>query len=252
MDKNIKDFLESGQLESYVMGSLTKEENAFVEKMINTHPQINTEYLKIQNELEILAMKNSIDPPVELKDEILTKATKSSTFQSTPKTAQFPWAWIMLSALLCSFLIYSLIDVQNKKKENEDLKLNFASLEEDCQKKDQLFASLFNVDVEKGEIVGNELLPSFEIAFLYNKEKQIVHYAASSVELPTNKCLQIWGDKEGKMIPLGIISETIAGSYNSIDFDNKMESFNITIEDRIENSFQDHPDVSKLVGSLSI
>ena len=101
-------------------------------------------------------------------------------------------------------------------------------------------------------IKGNTLIPDFQISFFYDKNQEIVHYSTPTIDLPSDKCLQLWGDIEGEMIPLGVLNQTVAGSFTTIVFDSKMESFNVTIEDKLENVFQDHPDVSQLVGSISI
>ena len=56
---NIKEYIESGILEMYVLGHATKEESDEVEKMASTHPEIKKEMNKIIK--EYFFIKNSFN-----------------------------------------------------------------------------------------------------------------------------------------------------------------------------------------------
>ena len=72
-----------------------------------------------------------------------------------------------------------------------------------------------------------------------------------NMDLPKGKCLQMWGDLEGEMIPIAVIDNQDK-SYQ-LDLSSDFASLNLTIEDITDDGLgQTHPDVTQLVSSISI
>ncbi len=249
MDKKIKDFLDSGQLESYIIGGLSPDEMPQVEKMIADHPAIQEEYMRLQESLQSLAFQGAMQPPSAVKESILqsVKNTPNSSQTSTSK-----WLWIGATGILAIATLYAGFWGNKTNKAKQQLEQDYATLLENCSKNEQMIASFFETNTNKKAIVGNGLMPSFQASFFYDKNKQSMHYATSGIDLPNDKCLQLWGDIDGEMIPITVLQTLPDGTYTTVAFDRKMESFNVTIEDKIENGFQDHPNVEQLIGSVSI
>jgi anti-sigma-K factor RskA len=212
MDKRIKEFLESGQLESYILGSLSDEENDKIAKMIVDHPEVDKEYIKIQEELESMAMKNAVPPPVELKSKIIEEV-KSIPQTVQPNSSSF---WKIGAVILGIGLITSGLFARKFFTQKQQIQTNYADLLENCQKNDQFIASLLDENMNKTMIKGNTLIPDFQISFFYDKNQEIVHYSTPTIDLPSDKCLQLWGDIEGEMIPLGVLNQTVAGSFTIV------------------------------------
>ena len=64
------EFIESGLLESYVIGLTNPEESALVEDMINTYPDVKSEKEMIELALEDVAIGNGIEPTVHIFNKI--------------------------------------------------------------------------------------------------------------------------------------------------------------------------------------
>ncbi|MES2589849.1 MAG: cupin domain-containing protein [Bacteroidota bacterium] len=68
---DINKYIESGILELYVLGETNEEETRELEFLSLNYPEIKEEVQKIEESLELLAFKNSIDPHPSLKPLII-------------------------------------------------------------------------------------------------------------------------------------------------------------------------------------
>ena len=66
-----KEFIESGILESYVLGFTSDEETAQVETAIEQHPELTVEIESLRGILEEFAINNAVTPPPALRDRVL-------------------------------------------------------------------------------------------------------------------------------------------------------------------------------------
>lgn len=65
--KDLKAYIESGILESYVLGSLSDAEAAEVSQMIATHPELQEEMEAISEALEAMAFAGAVTPDPTIK-----------------------------------------------------------------------------------------------------------------------------------------------------------------------------------------
>lgn len=70
---NTKEYIESGIIESYVLGATTVGESAEVETLALQYPEINTEIESVRNTLESYVLQFEKEPPAFLKDKIKAK-----------------------------------------------------------------------------------------------------------------------------------------------------------------------------------
>jgi anti-sigma-K factor RskA len=70
---NTKEYIESGIIESYVLGVTTVGESAEVERMALEYPEIQAEIESVSNTLENYALQFEKEPPAFLKDKIKAK-----------------------------------------------------------------------------------------------------------------------------------------------------------------------------------
>jgi mannose-6-phosphate isomerase-like protein (cupin superfamily) len=69
--KNPDDYMNSGMLELFVMGMLTKEESIEVETMAALHPEIRDEIAVIEDAQEEMAKLAALHPPSRVKTKLL-------------------------------------------------------------------------------------------------------------------------------------------------------------------------------------
>ncbi len=67
---DIRQYIDSGILEAYFLGSLSPEEDALVAANIATHPELAEELRNIENTLLQLSSTLATDPPPGLQDKI--------------------------------------------------------------------------------------------------------------------------------------------------------------------------------------
>ena len=142
MDKRINDFLESGQLELYVLGSLSNEESKLVEGMIAQHPSVKQEYDRIQNEIESLATAHAVEPPVELRAKIMDKLDTNLDQKQSNLPSNQNWAWI-LSGLLALTSLFFVIRNNTLGKELKQSKDQYAILERSCSERESLMNNIY-------------------------------------------------------------------------------------------------------------
>ncbi len=68
---NLKQYMEMGILESYVMGITTTEESADIERLAMANPGIQQELEAIRAVFEFCALQRQTEPPVFLKNQII-------------------------------------------------------------------------------------------------------------------------------------------------------------------------------------
>ena len=94
---------------------------------------------------------------------------------------------------------------------------------------------------------GNKLAPEAAVLSYVNHEEKSVLINIYNLPELSDKDYQMWADVDGEMIDMGVIDtsqQTLAMNYIQ-----DAESINITIE---EKGGSDHPDVSNLIGSVSL
>ena len=74
---NIKDYIESGIIESYVMGLASEPERAEFERLCSQYPELVAARRKFEERLEGYASENAVPPPSEVKVKVLEAIGKS-------------------------------------------------------------------------------------------------------------------------------------------------------------------------------
>lgn len=64
---DIKEYISSGILEQYVLGTISKEESLEVEKVATMHTEVQKEIEEISNAIEQYAMENAVEPSRNVK-----------------------------------------------------------------------------------------------------------------------------------------------------------------------------------------
>jgi anti-sigma-K factor RskA len=70
---NTKEYIESGIIESYVLGATTVGESAEVERLALEYPEIQAEIESVSNTIENYALQYEKEPPAFLKDKIMAE-----------------------------------------------------------------------------------------------------------------------------------------------------------------------------------
>ena len=231
---NTKEYIESGVLESYVLGITTAEESAEVERMFAEHPEVEIELEAIRGTLENYALQYEKQPPAALKGKILAAVFEEQPLQNTrnnivqlnntkPQKSIFSMAasWALLALCVGANIFFFnnwknsedkivALESQNQifAQENKAIK---ASYQEEV-------AILQNADFKVIKLLGQEASPSSKALIYFDKVRQEVYLSALNLpEPPKGKQYQLWAIVGDKPVDAGMI----AGTANIL----KMKSF---------------------------
>lgn len=227
--EDLKAYIESGILELYVLGDISREEKLQVETMAAKHPAIKAELDEIERSMELYAEHNAIEPAENLRNRVLNSiltnfgddtnfdAKKEVTADNVialhpPKTTNFyKYAFAACLALLIASGI-ALMNLSNKLQESNT---QLAALQIDKQH----FAS--RVNFVEGEL---SILRDTSYKFLklnatphapagtavtiaWSPAKKKVMIDMASVKMPVNDKThqyQLWAIVAGKPVDLGV------------------------------------------------
>jgi hypothetical protein len=84
MNRNVKEFIESGVLEAYVIGSASADEEREVLRMKNDHPQVKDALTELETDMEELARRIAIPPPPDMWNRIEAEFNELTTRPHAP------------------------------------------------------------------------------------------------------------------------------------------------------------------------
>jgi anti-sigma-K factor RskA len=84
---NLEDYIESGIIESYLLGLATRDEVVMFERMRNIYPQLNGEIATMEYKLQRLGEEGGIAPPAQVWKRI---AERIQWEEATTKTGAKP------------------------------------------------------------------------------------------------------------------------------------------------------------------
>jgi len=248
MNEAITTFLNGNLLEKYLLGHTSIEETAKVEHYISEYPEVKDAYLKLQDNLEIVARHQAVEAPKFLLDNILeelddTPVVKLSTNRNMKSWLRYAVAASIVAILFAgsTYIFYNQnkqLNVENQKIADEVFDLR-GDIDSQNQKLDEImrqFKQLNNPDTHKYLITGNDRAKDLKtVAYVNPIEKVSMIDVVSLPPLPEDQHYQIWAKVQDKMVNLGILSEEDRQLKN-IPYTEDALAFNITIESKDGNS----------------
>ncbi|MGB1313874.1 MAG: anti-sigma factor domain-containing protein [Bizionia paragorgiae] len=241
MNADIQTFLNSDLLERYLIGQTSPEETRTVENHIENHPEVANAYQTLQNKLELVSFANAEDAPSHILDSILEELDTNPVvaLHSKRKKSWFNFSIAAsIAALIFAgssvFLLTKNLELQD---ENQVIVEELFDIRSDLQKNnDRLealaleFKQLNNPETEKYILKGNRRAKNLKtVAYINPKEKTSMIDVVTLPTLPPEQCYQIWGDIQGKMVSLGILSETDR-RLQKLNYSEGTKGLSITIE----------------------
>lgn len=261
---DIREFLESGLLEEYLLGTADVSTSRKVEEYIAQSQEVRRVWFEMQESLEIMALSLETKAPADLKRSVV-EAVKSDIKPARDKQTARVAAIrrmnrMVVAASVAAFLFATIAIAEwsslgKYKRQVADLTERVGELETELEGQNKQFAQLEtefsvinNPKTQKVIINGNDNARGFVMVAYWNKaEEASLMQIVNQPELPDNQCFQLWADVHGEMINLGVIPEE--DGMIALDFKVDAESLNVTIE---PEGGSEHPTVSRLVGSVSI
>ncbi len=225
-------YIESGILDAYILGALTKEERIQVEANVAMYPELRTELLEIENAMQAFTATLAKELPVGFDNKIWAALQYASPnaggTQTTPKVIPFTpdyrkpvrWQYAAVGALLIGSLALNAIlwnKSNNEKEKQVSLDYRIDHLQSDQK---QLTAvldeyqknKLMMADTGMQTIVMHTVQPGHPMAatLYWSKNKGEAYVSVDGLPAPPKGMqYQLWVMQDGKPVDMGVISNTM-------------------------------------------
>lgn len=256
---DIKEYIASGIIDNYVVGSVSDQERQEVQCLSKIYPEIAEELRSAQKTLEQFAEHIAVTPPLELKAKIMASISKTQQEKITPiislgdknSTSQKSGSrqiQLVAAAAVVLFVVTSLLyfsertEVQNlndrvaelnQRQENQQkvMQGQLAALESTVDEYNEREKWMTDTQTKELPMAGTANQPKASAKVYWNAEnKKLI---LSSVGLPApveGKQYQLWAISDGVPVDLGVLNKDSIIT-NTIDVNlNNISAFAITLE----------------------
>ena len=250
---NVTEYIASGILESYVLGSVSDQELREVNCLATIYPDIRHELDQLSAALESYALSHSVEPPASVKAKLLEQLDFEKPMKTVVRpmpvdrtsgpTYQATWivaASVGLLLLLFSFFLLSQLRTNKEslaqiRTANGSLQSELRQLRDSQQAAEQTLALLRQPGTRTLELRGNDKAPQGDMLIFWNARTQQVAVEVKSLPaLPTDQQYQLWSLVDGKPVDAGVFDAN--GANRALQRLNRRigraDAFAVTIEKR--------------------
>jgi anti-sigma-K factor RskA len=221
---NIQEYIESGILETYVMGATSDQERREVDCLSAIYPEIKQELNYLTETLEEYALAHSVEPPADLKAQIMAQlefgeapvkplfgSNGSSGAAPTPAGGTFTvsrpvftMSWVAAASVAVVMLVFSYFLISQLQQtqrttaalqtSNGKLQGELADIRSRQQSQNEALALLKLPGTKIISLQGNEKAPGSGMQVYWNEKTQQVAVAIDKMPpLPADQQYQLWG-----------------------------------------------------------
>lgn len=211
---DIKTYISSGVIEAYALGSISQEESAILECVMQNNAEVKAAVLEAQQTFEQLATLQAIAPPAHLEEQIKGKITFGNSDdiskiiplnQNDKKVVEKSSIsqWMMAASLILLFgLGYLGYEVNSKNNQLQKIATNNTQLNAKISSLEEMNAMLMNA--KKIELKGVEKHPGMLAEVYWNNSKEVFLNPKNLPAAPSGKQYQLWAIVDGKPVDLGM------------------------------------------------
>ena len=245
---NVKEYILSGLVESYILGLATEAEQQEFEALSKQHPEIAQAKLDFELSLEAQLMRDAVAPPIALKEKIfqsLDTSASNISYQETeesetPVRRMNVWKWVAAASVLllagAAYWAFSLDNkYQNLQQANTELKNQLDQSTARVVELDKTAQTLQNPDLKTATLQGTGNAPgSFANIYWDTTTKDVWLLINNMPEPVSEKQYQLWALLDGKPTDLGVIEQNIWQKELLVKMKNVQgaQAFAITLEPR--------------------
>jgi len=250
---NSKEYISSGILESYALGSATPVERKEVEKYTTMYPEIKSELDEIEKAMNMYTTQHSIEPPSYLKEKVLAKIigvanTTSSnanpvirsinepTQQSKSNFSYWSIAATFLLLISATFAVYfgvknSTLDnsVSTLVKTNTALSDSIKSISSNLAQMQNDMAILKDPMYKIVELKGLKAAPEAKAMVCWcPTDKKVYVEIYKLPPAPQGMQYQLWAIVDGKPVSEGML--TLGNGLHAMKDVDNAQAFAVTLE----------------------
>ncbi len=218
---NVKEYISSGIIESYVLGLASPEEQAEFESMCSQYPEILQARIDFELAMEQEAMQNAVQPPHSMKQKIL-KAVSPAEAKIVPMTGggvAVKANWLKWVAAACAVLLAgSLYWNISQYDRNRKLQGTYVGLVKDYDSvalrlteiEDEIAMIALNPNVKMAAMKGMEPSPASFATVYWDTTSKDVYLVVNNLPQPaSDKQYQLWALLDGRPIDVGMIDNNV-------------------------------------------
>lgn len=243
---NIKEYIASGIIESYVLGLASDQERAEFEQLAAQYPELTDARIRFEAELEKQVFASAINPPDEVKEKILNNISESGTAVNLHKTVSMEHAattvrnqgWLRFAAAACLILFivsgYFAYTLYNRNKELTTKNLTLQKQRDSITNIASEQQKVMNdPNVMVVNMVGTEKAPTSSANVYWDSTSRNVWLVVKNMpKLASDKQYQLWALIDGKPVDLGLFDPPDKNVILKMNNTQKADAFAITIETR--------------------
>jgi anti-sigma-K factor RskA len=241
---NVQEYIESGIIESYVMGLASEPERAEFERLSTLYPELVTARRKFEERLEGYAWDNAVPPPPEVKVKVLEAIGKSSgtipmpNRNEPPRSSQLPGIIAGAAVVLLIVMGYLYFQAKQANKDltdtNDRLKVSLDTTRNILQRiVDEQKEVVNNPNVTVVNMVGTQVAPRSSANIYWDSASSNVYLVVKNMpKLPSDQQYQLWALIDNKPKDLGVFDATDDKVILKMKNTQKAQAFAITIEQK--------------------
>lgn len=251
---NIQEYIESGIIETYVLGLASPSESAEFERLCAEYPELVAARKKFEDGLEKHASTHAVQPPVGVKVKVLEAIGDTAdsgaranvslnppniiTMQNETKKGSSGWLRFVAAAsvvLLIGLAWFSYqFYTQNAElqKSNTALQDKLNSTQGTLDKiLDETREAVKNPNTTVVNMVGTKIAPKSSANIYWDSANSSVYLVVKNMpQLPNDKQYQLWALIDGKPKDLGVFDATDDKVILKMNNTKQAQAFAITIE----------------------
>lgn len=242
---NIKEYISSGIVESYVLGLADASERAEFEQLCKKHPELVKARELFEESLEKHALTNAVTPPAATRQKVMA-AIQDSVAQSTQKIPTMETstpvrkmnAWRYVAAAAIILLAVSVWYTNNTIKDKETMAADKARAEKERDSTANIIQRIIQEreDMLKKETIvvnmqGTKNAPQSSANIYWDSTSANVYLVVNNMPaLPNDKQYQLWAIIDGVPKDLGVFDVKDKNMIIKMQGVQKASAFAITIE----------------------
>ena len=247
---DIKEIIESGTLELYVMGALPPEETKEIDALRERHPELNNEIHRIEDAMLAYADSHSVKPARELKEKIANRLNFSVSLDMENERVdsiliQMPGIYKLAAAASIALIIalggttiYFGFNYRNSQNQIISLRAQQSQLASETKlildEKERIKGQLavaMQPENKKITLSGLAISPNSKAVVYWDRQTGNTYInTAAMPKIAAGKQFQLWAIVNGKPVDLGLIAPD--SDFSSMKQVQNATAFAITLEPR--------------------
>jgi anti-sigma-K factor RskA len=245
---NIKEYISSGIVQSYVLDQADPAERAEFERLCAQYPELIAERKAFEDALEKFALQNAVVPPRQVKvgfleaiqnpsinqSKVITMEQHSNTPVRRNSGLRFMAAASVVLLLACGWFAYRFYSQSNELRAvNKDLQTRLDSSEGTLNKIIDEQKLIKDPNVTVVNMVGSKAAPESSANVFWDSASARVYIMVKNMpRLPSNEQYQLLALIDGQPKSLGVFDSLQNNVILKMENTKKADAFAITIEQK--------------------